>query len=331
MARAARDETDERVAEEAADVLYHLAVLMAERGMELSDAYEVLNGRRRERPGADALARRGARARARPLARPAAAHVHRRLRDARVRLPEAARRRALVPAGVGRAGTAGRPLVVPRLPPARRDPALPAASTPRPVRGWWTRSSPATGSRRSTACRRSPAARWACSATTSCAAPSPPSASRTRTTLGMPELAVMVTDVLLAFDHLRHEVTVLANVVGRRTTWSAPTRRRPRRSPTCASACAGPVPQAAAGRREPPRVRVEHRRGRATPRRSSARRSTSAPATSTRWCRASAGAPTARWTRSRSTAACARSTRARTCTSSTSRTSRSRARRPRRS
>src|ERR671913_1795967 len=30
---------------------------------------------------------------------------------------------------------------------------------------------------------------------------------------GMPELAVMVTDVLLAFDHLRHEGTVLANVV----------------------------------------------------------------------------------------------------------------------
>src|SRR5919112_3922951 len=30
---------------------------------------------------------------------------------------------------------------------------------------------------------------------------------------GVPELAVMVTDVLLAFDHLRHEVTVLANVV----------------------------------------------------------------------------------------------------------------------
>src|SRR5918997_288923 len=30
---------------------------------------------------------------------------------------------------------------------------------------------------------------------------------------GMPQLAVMVTDLLLAFDHLRHEVTVLANVV----------------------------------------------------------------------------------------------------------------------
>jgi phosphoribosyl-ATP pyrophosphohydrolase/phosphoribosyl-AMP cyclohydrolase len=47
VARAAREETDERVAEEAADVLYHLAVLLAERGMELGDAYEVLNGRRR--------------------------------------------------------------------------------------------------------------------------------------------------------------------------------------------------------------------------------------------------------------------------------------------
>ena len=35
MARAAREETDERVAEEAADVLYHLAVLLAERGLEL--------------------------------------------------------------------------------------------------------------------------------------------------------------------------------------------------------------------------------------------------------------------------------------------------------
>src|SRR5919206_5096667 len=30
--------------------------------------------------------------------------------------------------------------------------------------------------------------------------------------LGIPDLAVMFTNVLLAFDHLRHEVTVLANV-----------------------------------------------------------------------------------------------------------------------
>ena len=68
---------------------------------------------------------------------------------------------------------------------------------------------------------------------------------------GMPELAVMVTDVLLAFDHLRHEVTVLANVVAEgdlerayedAAAAIADVRERLR----------GPVPQAAAGRREPP-------------------------------------------------------------------------------
>jgi phosphoribosyl-AMP cyclohydrolase / phosphoribosyl-ATP pyrophosphohydrolase len=47
MARAARDESDERVAEEAADVLYHLAVLLRSRGLSLADAEEVLLARRR--------------------------------------------------------------------------------------------------------------------------------------------------------------------------------------------------------------------------------------------------------------------------------------------
>ena len=46
VARAAREETDERVAEEAADVLYHLTVLLAGRGLSLRDAEEVLLGRR---------------------------------------------------------------------------------------------------------------------------------------------------------------------------------------------------------------------------------------------------------------------------------------------
>ncbi len=46
-ANAAADESDERVAEEAADLLYHLTVLMASRGLALADAYEELNGRRR--------------------------------------------------------------------------------------------------------------------------------------------------------------------------------------------------------------------------------------------------------------------------------------------
>jgi len=68
---------------------------------------------------------------------------------------------------------------------------------------------------------------------------------------GMPELAVMVTDVLLAFDHLRHEVTVLANVVvegnlerayEEAAAAIAEVRERLR----------GPVPRAAPGRREPP-------------------------------------------------------------------------------
>ncbi len=47
MARAAREESDERVAEEAADVLYHLAVLLRSRGLSLADAEEVLLARRR--------------------------------------------------------------------------------------------------------------------------------------------------------------------------------------------------------------------------------------------------------------------------------------------
>jgi phosphoribosyl-AMP cyclohydrolase / phosphoribosyl-ATP pyrophosphohydrolase len=47
VARAAREEGDERVAEEAADLLYHLTVLLHGRGLSLADAAEVLVGRRR--------------------------------------------------------------------------------------------------------------------------------------------------------------------------------------------------------------------------------------------------------------------------------------------
>ncbi|MDX6600942.1 MAG: phosphoribosyl-AMP cyclohydrolase / phosphoribosyl-ATP pyrophosphohydrolase [Solirubrobacterales bacterium] len=47
VVRAAREESDERVAEEAADLLYHLAVLLASREVSQSAAMEVLNGRRR--------------------------------------------------------------------------------------------------------------------------------------------------------------------------------------------------------------------------------------------------------------------------------------------
>jgi phosphoribosyl-AMP cyclohydrolase / phosphoribosyl-ATP pyrophosphohydrolase len=46
VARAAREESDERVAEEAADVLYHLTVLLHSRGLSLADPERVLVARR---------------------------------------------------------------------------------------------------------------------------------------------------------------------------------------------------------------------------------------------------------------------------------------------
>jgi phosphoribosyl-AMP cyclohydrolase / phosphoribosyl-ATP pyrophosphohydrolase len=46
VARAAREESEERIDEEAADVLYHLLVLLRSRGRSLADAERVLDGRR---------------------------------------------------------------------------------------------------------------------------------------------------------------------------------------------------------------------------------------------------------------------------------------------
>jgi phosphoribosyl-AMP cyclohydrolase / phosphoribosyl-ATP pyrophosphohydrolase len=46
VVRAAREETDERVAEEAADLLYHLSVLLASRDLSHAAAMEILNARR---------------------------------------------------------------------------------------------------------------------------------------------------------------------------------------------------------------------------------------------------------------------------------------------
>jgi phosphoribosyl-AMP cyclohydrolase / phosphoribosyl-ATP pyrophosphohydrolase len=47
VARAAREESDERLASEAADVLYHLLVLLASRDLSLADAERLLDERRR--------------------------------------------------------------------------------------------------------------------------------------------------------------------------------------------------------------------------------------------------------------------------------------------
>src|SRR3954454_7803811 len=77
VARAAREETDDRVDNEAADVLYHLTVLLHGRGRSLRDAEEVLVERRHGDAGADrrAVARRGPRAGPRPQPHPAAPHL----------------------------------------------------------------------------------------------------------------------------------------------------------------------------------------------------------------------------------------------------------------
>jgi anthranilate synthase component I len=84
---------------------------------------------------------------------------------------------------------------------------------------------------------------------------------------GLPDLALMMSDVLVAFDHLRHEVTVLANVLIR-GDHSGAGQARPlvhdgedidRAYGEAAGAIAevkerlaGPVPQIGRGRREPP-------------------------------------------------------------------------------
>lgn len=46
VSRAVREETDDRVVEEAADVLFHLTALIRSRGITIDQVLEVLNGRR---------------------------------------------------------------------------------------------------------------------------------------------------------------------------------------------------------------------------------------------------------------------------------------------
>jgi phosphoribosyl-ATP pyrophosphohydrolase/phosphoribosyl-AMP cyclohydrolase len=47
VVKAVQEESEERIAEEAADVLYHVAALMLSRGVSMAEALHVLNGRRR--------------------------------------------------------------------------------------------------------------------------------------------------------------------------------------------------------------------------------------------------------------------------------------------
>ena len=67
---------------------------------------------------------------------------------------------------------------------------------------------------------------------------------------GIPDLAVMITNVLVAFDHLRHEVTVLANVES--AALESSYEEAAAAIAEVRNALRGPVPAVAAGRREPP-------------------------------------------------------------------------------
>ncbi len=181
--------------------------------------------------------------------------------------------------------------------------------------------------------RRSPAARSASSAMTSCARSSR-SAIRPLIrleALDLPDMALMLSDALVIFDHLKHTVTILANAdldaepdIERAYAEAARTIAEVR------SVLAGPVPRGEpvdATTRQVPEFKSnmsrEHFEGmvsriveyiyagdafQVVP--------------SQRWSAPCPSRP------SRSTAACARSTRAPTCTSSTSATSRSPARAP---
>jgi anthranilate synthase component 1 len=71
--------------------------------------------------------------------------------------------------------------------------------------------------------------------------------------LGLPDLALMVSDVLLAFDHFRHETTVLANVfVEGEGDLEAAYEDAVGAIADVRERLAAPVPRAQAGRREPP-------------------------------------------------------------------------------
>jgi phosphoribosyl-ATP pyrophosphohydrolase/phosphoribosyl-AMP cyclohydrolase len=47
VVKAVKGESEERIAEEAADVIYHMAVLMLSRGVSMAEALQILNGRRK--------------------------------------------------------------------------------------------------------------------------------------------------------------------------------------------------------------------------------------------------------------------------------------------
>jgi anthranilate synthase component 1 len=70
--------------------------------------------------------------------------------------------------------------------------------------------------------------------------------------IGLPDLALMVSDVLLAFDHLKHEVTVLANVFSDGGDVDASYQDAVTAIADVRERLAAPIPRASAGVREAP-------------------------------------------------------------------------------
>jgi anthranilate synthase component 1 len=70
--------------------------------------------------------------------------------------------------------------------------------------------------------------------------------------VGIPDLALMVSDVLLAFDHFTHEVTVLANVFADGGDLDARYTEAVAAIADVRERLSAPVPRTRAGRREPP-------------------------------------------------------------------------------
>src|SRR4051812_31877549 len=73
--------------------------------------------------------------------------------------------------------------------------------------------------------------------------------------VGMPDLALMVSDLMLAFDHLRHEVTVLANVVATGEDVDRAYAEAAAAIAEVRDRLAAPVPRAPAARCTPPEFR----------------------------------------------------------------------------
>ena len=290
------------------------------------------SGRRQRGAAGRAVAGGGARARARVQPHRAASLVHRRHRDAGLRLPEAARARAGlrgVPPGIRRARPGGRARQLHRRTPAQGRALVAGRRAPRSLRLRRRGGrAPAPGAGPEMPLFAGGAVGYfgydLVRTVEPLGEPNPDP-------VGLPDMALMLSDVLVVFDHLRHTISVLVNVYADDDDGTDLDTAYAGAVATIAKArelLAGPVPRPAPTPARPrpgssPTCRASS--SRPTSRGSS---STSTPATRFRSCPRSAGRRTSTSTRSRSTAGCASSTRARTCTSWTSWTSRSPAPRP---